>query len=235
MGLFTRFKKKTADESDIQKVTSLVNACVYLEPRMKISPLLDKLKELDSLINQPGGGKLITDFPDKENLGICFAFMLHYLKGQSSLVREIWAQEGFYCFIEYLDHQRGGRRGQAEANVLFFTLLCVGRDLLKPKIQDVIDKVRAPQTPFHSVFHADDYAKGAQHVLDQISLFCVSCIHDLGESAVPIMMKITQRYNGFEFFEQTIRRRDLLVYDPHTIIDKERFIRDSIELYLTQM
>ena len=96
----------------------------------------------------------------------------------------------------------------------------------------VIDKVRDADSPFHRVFHEDDYAKGAQHVLDQISLLCVSGIRDMGKDSIPIMMQITQRYNGFEYFEQTIQRKDLLKYDPHTIIDKERLIRDTIELEL---
>ena len=116
--------------------------------------------------------------------------------------------------------------------IILFTLLCVGRDSLKPKVQDILNKAKIMGNP---VFHQDDYTIGAQNVIDQISLLAVSGIRDIGQKAIPVMTQIVTRYNGASFFESTIKRTDLMKYDVMDVIAKARFIRDVIGSILNDL
>lgn len=211
---------------------TLVDKCIELEPKGNSSELQNYLFQLYSQFNKPGAGKKIISYPEKDNLALCFAFMLHYDWIHDSDIREVWAEDGFYCIMEYIDHQPYGRQGQSEAMAILFTLLCVGRDSLKPKVQDVLNKSRMLGTP---VFHTDDYTIGANNVIDQISLMAASGIRDLGQTAIPILAKIIGRYNGASFFESTIKRNDLMKYDPMDVVAKARFIRNIIGSILNDM
>jgi hypothetical protein len=159
--------------------------------------------------------------------------MLFYDWMDDSDIREVWAEDGFYCIQEHLDNQSNGMQGQIEAMVILFTLLCVGRDSLKPKFQDIINKSK--YSPNRSIFHADDYSIGAQNVIDQISLLAVSGIRPAGQNAIPMMSAIVQKYNGVEFFNKTIQRRDLMKYDPTDIIAKCRLYKQVIGSILLEM
>lgn len=205
-----------------RSLESLVNRCLELETKGKIEELKDSLFQLYSCFNKPGRGKLIVDYKSKDNLALCFAFMLRYDWMNDQDIREVWAEDGFYCIMEYLMHQPYGRQGQAEAMIIFFTLLCVGRDSLKTKIQDILD--RAKNDARNNVFHEDDFREGAQHVIDQISLLVVSGARDLGPQGAKVMSKICERYDGYEFFQETIQRRDLTRYNVMDVMNKSKFI-----------
>lgn len=207
------------------QMKSLVTKCLQLETKGNVSELQNFLFQLYSMLNKPGTGKNIVQYVEKDNLALCFAFMLQYDWVNDSDIREVWAEDGLYCIIEHLDHQPHGRQGQAEAMIILFTLLCVGRESLKCKIQDILDKGKVVG---NMIFHSDDYNLGAQHVIDQISLLAVSGIRDLGPAAIPVMNKIVDRYNGGRFFESTIKRTDLMKYDPMEVMLKARFVRDVI-------
>ncbi len=231
MGIFDFFKKTNskANDSQMSKVIALVSNCQKLESSGRIPELQNALFELYSHFNKPGSGRLIIDYPNKLDLGLCFAFLLKYDWEHNPGVREVWAEDGFYCFMEYLDHQSGGRQGQAQGFLLFFALLCVGRDSLKPKFQDILNKAQIVGNP---VFHPDDYKLGAQNIIDQISLLCTSGMRDLGQEAIPVVAKVLEKFGGLAYFEQTIHRTDLMKYAPKSIIDKERFIARVIESVL---
>lgn len=207
------------------QMKSLVTKCLQLETKGNVSELQNCLFQLYSMLNKPGTGKNIVQYVEKDNLALCFAFQLQYDWVNDSDIREVWAEDGLYCIIEHLDHQPHGRQGQAEAMIILFTLLCVGRESLKCKIQDILDKGKVVG---NMIFHSDDYNLGAQHVIDQISLLAVSGIRDLGPAAIPVMNKIVDRYNGGRFFESTIKRTDLMKYDPMEVMLKARFVRDVI-------
>lgn len=207
------------------QMKSLVTRCLQLETKGNVSELQNCLFQLYSMLNKPGTGKNIVQYVEKDNLALCFAFMLQYDWVNDSDIREVWAEDGLYCIIEHLDHQPHGRQGQAEAMIILFTLLCVGRESLKCKIQDILDKGKVVG---NMIFHSDDYNLGAQHVIDQISLLAVNGIRDLGPAAIPVMNKIVDRYNGGRFFESTIKRTDLMKYDPMEVMLKARFVRDVI-------
>lgn len=211
--------------NDMSNIDKLVKQCISLEIKGNIEQLQNCLYQLYNCFNKPGCSKYIIQYEDKINLALCFAFMLHYDWVHDSSIREVWAENGFYCIQEYLDNQPYGRQGQVEGMIVYFTLLCVGRNELKPQIQDILYKGKILG---NKVFHSDDYSLGAQHVIDQFSLLSVSGIRELGEKAIPIMLQIIQKYNGTEFFQNTITRTDLMKYDPKDVISKARFVRDVI-------
>lgn len=225
-------KRNTTTASNASSLKVLVDKCVELESKGKITELQNCLFQLYNQFNKPGAGKKLISYPEKDNLTLCFAFMLQYDWVHDSDIREVWAENGFYCIMEYIDHQPYGRQGQVEAMIILFTLLCVGRDSLKPKVQDILNKAKIMGNP---VFHQDDYTIGAQNVIDQISLLAVSGIRDIGQKAIPVMTQIVTRYNGASFFESTIKRTDLMKYDVMDVIAKARFIRNVIGSILNDM
>lgn len=229
-------QEQAAANRDVSSTTnslkSLVDKCASLEAHGQISELQQCLFEIYSQLNKPGSGSKIINYPEKENLALCFAFMLQYDWVHDSDIREVWAEDGFYCIMEHIDHQSNGAQGQVEAMIILFTLLCAGRESLKPKLQDILNKAKILGNP---VFHADDYRIGAQNVIDQISLLAVSGVRDMGPNAIPIMTKICQRYNGTRFFESTVKRTDLMKYDVMDVIAKARFFRDVIGSILADM
>ena len=216
----------------IDRLKVLVDKCSELELNGQINELQDCLFQIYTQFNKPGGGKIIINYREKMNLALCFAFMLQYDWLQDSDIREVWAEDGFYCIMEHLDHQSNGAQGQAEAMIVFFIVLCAGRDSLKPKIQDILDKAKFLGNP---LFHEDDYRIGAQNVIDQISLLVISGIRPMGPAVAPLMAKICRRFNGNHFFESTINRTDLMKYDVMDVIAKARFIRDVIGSVLRDM
>lgn len=225
-------ERRKSTSSNSNSLKQLVDKCASLETKGQIQELQQCLFQIYNQLNKPGSGKKIVNYPEKDNLALCFAFMLQYDWVHDSDIREVWAENGYYCMMEHLDNQTNGAQGQAEAMIIFFTLLCAGRDSLKPKIQDIINRAKILGNP---IFHEDDYRIGAQNVIDQISLFVVSGIRPMGSAALPIMAKICQRYNGTSFFEATIKRTDLMKYDVHDVVAKARFIRDVIGSILNDM
>ena len=215
----------------LSTMDTLVKRCIQLEPKGEIDSLQNSLYQLYGLFNKPGCSKYIVQYDDKLNLGLCFIFMLHYDWINDSDIREVWAEDAFYCIQEYLDNQPYGRQGQAEGMIIYFTLLCVGRESLKPKIQDILNR---GEILGNRLFHREDYSLGAQHVIDQFSLLAVSGIRDLGDKAIPVMFQICQKYNGLDFFQKTISRSDLMKYDPMDIILKARFVRDVVGAILKE-
>ena len=230
MAFFSTGKKKNVSSiSQLYEIEALVKKIQYLEASGKIPELQDTLFRLYSYFTVPGSGQLIVNYPDKLELGLCFAFLLKYDWEHNPNIREVWAEDGFYCFMNYLDNQRGDRQGQAQGFLLYFAMLCVGRESLKPKIQDILNKAIMMGNP---LFHPDDYRIGAQNIIDQISFLCVNGMRDMGQENLPTVTKVVERFNGLEFFEQTIHRADLVKYDPLHIINKERFIAKVIESVL---
>lgn len=211
---------------------ALVDKCVQYESKGDIVSLQDSLFQLYQNFNKPNGGKLIINYPDKVNLSLCFAFMLRYDWMHDNDIREVWAEDGFYCIMDYIAHQSDGRQGQAEGMMILFTLLCVGRDELKPKINNILQKGKRLGNP---IFHADDYRIGAQNVIDQFSLLAVSGARDLGPVGGKVMQNICLKFDGLDFFGNTIKRKDLMKYSPMDVFAKAKFIHDVIESILAEM
>lgn len=229
----TRLAENNRKHNTQSSVDALVNECLELELKGDIDKLQNTLYRLYTLFNKPGGGQLIINYQRKDNLALCFAFMLQYDWIHDSDIREVWAEDGFYCIIDHIKNQPNGMNGQAEAMVILFILLCVGRNSLKPKFQDIINKAKYDFVD--RGFHEDDFAIGADNVIDQLSLLAVSGVREMGPQGVAVMSQICQRFNGFTFFEETIKRKDLMKYDVMDVWGKAEFISKIIGSILADM
>ena len=66
-----------------------------------IPQLQNDLFQFASLLNKPGSGKLITSFSQKDRLCEVFNLCLQYDWMNDSDIREVWAENAFYCIAEY--------------------------------------------------------------------------------------------------------------------------------------
>lgn len=209
-------------------VENLVNEVLRLEHSSDKSLLKQKLNTLATYFSGKNGNAIISKYKNKDNLCLCFSFFIHYLGG-SEAQKTTWAENAFYCIVEHLEHQNGGQQGQAEACIIYFIMLCIGRNYLKSRLQKVIDtEVVMNATTMQPLFDAVDTVKGAQNVIDQFSLIAISGARALGQAAIQPMMTIGQRYNGMDLFANTIKRTDLMRYTPDIVFDKMRFLKNEI-------
>lgn len=230
--MFDVFKKKPTSNSNgvsISDVKILVRDIQSLETENpSSSEFKSLLVKFSSYVQGSEGASIVRNYPDKEQLSLVFSFLLHYLTGTREQKIE-WAERSFYSIMEYLDNQKHGRQGQAEGFVMLFVLLCVGREYLKPRLQSILDdSVVMNATTRQQLFDVIDHVKGAQNVIDQFCLMATSGIRELGQNGIQIMAILLPRYNGVSLFEQTIKRTDLMRYDPNDVIEKMRFLRNEI-------
>ncbi len=138
-------------------------------------PLLQQqLYELYCKFNKPGGGRLITSFPEKDRLCEVFNLCLQYDWIYDSDIREVWSENAFYCIAEYFKEARTRQDYFAAALDLFITC-SYGKESLKPKFDDILSKARIH--PIHSEFFDEaDYYGGADYLIREFAFFSATII-----------------------------------------------------------
>ena len=66
-----------------------------------VALLQNELFQFASLLNKPGSGMLITRFPQKDRLCEVFNLCLQFDWMNDSDIREVWAENAFFCIAEY--------------------------------------------------------------------------------------------------------------------------------------
>lgn len=138
-------------------------------------PLLqNKLYQLYSKFNKPGGGNFITSFPEKDRLSEVFCLCLQYDWMHDNDIREVWAENGFYCIAEYFKAAKTQQDYFVAALDLF--LICAyGKQNLYPKFNDILRK--ASMHPFHStIFSTSNYNGGASNLIREFMFFSATII-----------------------------------------------------------
>ena len=139
-----------------------------------IPQLQNDLFQFASLLNKPGSGKLITSFSQKDRLCEVFNLCLQYDWMNDSDIREVWAENAFYCIAEYFKVARTNQDYFAAALDLFLTC-SYGRDSLKTKFDDVLYKARIH--PRHCIiFTQDEYNGGADYLIREFAFFSATII-----------------------------------------------------------
>lgn len=139
-----------------------------------IAQLQNDLFQFASLLNKPGSGSLITSFSQKDRLCEVFNLCLQYDWMNDSDIREVWAENAFYCIVEYFKVAQTKQDYFAAALDLFLTC-CYGRTSLKPKFNDILRKARIH--PRHSIiFSRDEYNGGADYLIREFSFFSATII-----------------------------------------------------------
>lgn len=198
--------------------------------KVNIPLLQQELYKLYSQFNKPNGGKLITSFPQKDKLCECFIFMLKYDWIKESDIREVWAEDGFYCIIKCI-RQSTSIEEQARYFMDLFMLLRYGRFDLKTKIQDILNKAQILGNP---VFDTRDYDKGAQYVIDQFSFLTINGIRPIAQNNINIIIGFMAACDGQQYFDEA-RKLNFYNYSPNRIFDKAKFIASVIESILNDM
>ena len=139
-----------------------------------IAFLQQKLYELYSKFNKPGGGKLITSFAEKDRLCEVFNLCLQYDWINDPDIREVWSENAFYCISEYFKVANSRQDYFAAALDLFIT--CVyGKVCLKTKFDDILNKARSH--PIHrSIFTQSEYEQGADYLIREFAFFSATII-----------------------------------------------------------
>lgn len=168
---------------DGDPIKSKVDTCIALFERNDIPSLQQSLFELYQEFNRAGGGAKIINFEQKDRLCECFINMLNYDWMHDSDIREVWAEDGFYCIATYLNNDAKTMQDIFAGSLDLFLLIHAGERHLYPKFNDVLRKVKmkvammGPMAgPEAEIFTNEDFEGGAPYVLRQFKFFAATWI-----------------------------------------------------------
>lgn len=178
MGIFDFFNKGNEDRSSI---ALKVRNCIHQFEQRNIPSLQQSLFVLYKEFNCRGGGRKIINFDRKDQLCECFNMMLRYDWMNDSDIREVWAEDGFYCISEYLNKDVKNMQDIFAGALDLFLLLCDGESSLYPKINEIITKAKykaamSPMSIEGTLFSQKDFVGGASYLIRQFKFFAATTI-----------------------------------------------------------
>lgn len=215
-------------------ITRLINGSVTSAQAGNFRQAQESLNHLYSLFNKPGGGRLITSYPHKQELGECFSMMLEYDWVHDSDIREVWAENGFYCFVKAIREQENATaESQASLMFAFFVHLFLGRKSLMPKFNSILATAKRRM---EFVFSMEDYSNDAEYLINQFAFISAQATRPIVMGTPEIIEHFSIKYPGFEnFFKQSVSRREFMQLNPFAIFNKAKFIANIIESILNDM
>ena len=157
-----------------------VDSSIAAFERGDISGMQNCLFHLVSKLNKPGSGTLIIDYPSKDRLSECFSLCLQYDWMRDSDIREVWAENGFYCIATYLYKDAKTMQDMIAGALDLFLIIYYGKESLKPKVNDILRKAsmraRMGIEPEASIFDEQDYQNGADWLLREFSFFAATWV-----------------------------------------------------------
>ena len=158
---------------------TLIQNCFTAQESKNIPALQNHLFILYSTFNKQGCGTLIVNYPDKMRLGECLIMMLIYDWMNDDDIREVWAENAFYCLGKYIcDRYNSSHKDNGElayASFDMFILLRRGKHSLKTKFNDIIRK-----SEFLGIylFDKENYTVGADSlIVDFLYLSVFGTLH----------------------------------------------------------
>ena len=215
-------------EYQMEIIKRQVQNAIHLYERQNILILQQQLYELYSNFNQIGGGKLIINYPNKDQLAECFTMMLKFDWMNDNDIREVWAENGFYCIIEYLNKQANTPIDTAVGALDLFLHLCIAREDLKPKIQQVLNTAVRLMNPIFK----DHYINNrADCLIDQFLYLSAKMIQPLMKMHGNILQE-----NYKKEYDSILLNMDIeQCCTPNSIIEKASFIANVIGSVLIEM
>lgn len=191
-------------------------------------PLLqNKLYQLCNKLNKPGSGKLVTSFPEKDRLCEVFNMCLQFDWMNDSDIREVWAENAFYCISEYFKSAATKQDYFVAALDLFLTCAFGKNDLLT-KFNDVLSKAQ-----FHPIhrhyFTQEEFSNGADYLVREFAFFSATIISPMVKQHPQIISKSLRSYyetskTDFEFAsippDSVMRKMQLLSAIIGSILDR---------------
>lgn len=212
----------------MERIKRQLQSAIHLYECQNIPALQQQLYELYSNFNQIGGGKLIVNYPNKDQLAECFTMMLRFDWMNYNDIREVWAENGFYCIIEYLNKQANSPIDKAVGALNLFLHLCVAREHLKPKVQEVLNKALMQR---HPIFQDHYINNSADYLIDQLLYLSAKMIQPLMKMHGNILQE-----NYKKEYDNILLNRDIeQCCKPDSIIEKASFIAAVIGTVLIEM
>lgn len=203
-----------------------VNTCVHLYEQGNIPALQQALYELYIEFNCRGGGSKITSFERKDQLCECFTMMLQYDWEHNPEIREVWAENGFYCISEYLNNDVETMQDMFAAAMDLFLLLYHGERSLQPKVNDILQKasIRARMGGQETqVFSKEDFWGGAEYLFRQFKFLAATFVSKIEHQhpqiiSAPLRPAYEEAKTDFEFASVPMDK----------VLAKMKFISDII-------
>lgn len=189
-----------------------------------IQVLQNCLYQLVSKLNKPGSGRLITQYPQKDRLCECFSLCLRYDWMNDSDIREVWAENGLYCIVNYLVKDAKSPQDRIAGGLDLFLHVLYGYNDLKPKLQDIFLKAQSIGEP---IFSQTDYAKGCNYILNQFLFMGATLVKPFASQAIS--------GDNYRRYEEIIKNPALNSIEIKSISLKAQFVARIIESILNDM
>jgi hypothetical protein len=228
---FDSFTKVPSGYTNSNRASSIkyeVDEIIRISETNNIPILQQKLYELVSKFNQPGSGKLITSYPEKDKLCEVFVMCLNYDWLNDTDIREVWAENAFYCIAKYFSNLKNQQDLIAAALNLFLTC-SYGKCSLYPKFNDILRK--AYQHPVHcTIFSEENYQGGAEHLVREFRFFSATLLSPLVKQYPQIISPSLQGE-----FQSAKTDFEFAAVSPEDINKKMKLISDIIGSILNDM
>jgi len=207
---------------NLEQVKNQVNNALKLHRENNIKELQQQLYELYLNFNKSGGGRLIINYPQKDKLAECFTLMLLFDWMKDDDIREVWAENGFYCLIEYIDSVQSDEKRVVGGFILLYRHMYYSSKNLAPKISDILTKAKLQ---YRSPFDNDDYINGVGYVMHQFMFVAAQILNSI-EAARNVLSS-----NERKMLDEVLnlaKTKPFKNMSPDVIFEKARFIKRII-------
>lgn len=222
----------------MDSIRLLIDNCFTAQETHNISDLQNNLFHLYTCFNKPGCGTLIVNYPDKVRLGECFTMMLRYDWMNDKEIREVWAENAFYCYSKHICNEFDKcTDDDTELAFASFDMLLLLRKFgasLKTKFDDIIFKSSIYRSP---IFDYDNYKFGADTLISDFAQLSIQNTTHFVINHQEIINKILPDTDDRIYYIKTfneLMEKPLAKGSSH-LLNQMRFICDIIEDILNKM
>lgn len=211
----------------MNEIKRLADNALSLYNERRFASMQQELYQLYLNFNRRGGGYNIINYPNKNELAECFTLMLNYDWIHDNEVRQVWAEDGFYCIVKYMNETKS-MLDLALGAMDMFLLLCAGKNDLRPKFQDIINKAVVFQ---NKVFEDMWINNSSTLLIDQFLYLSARMMQPIVKMHPEVLSpNIRKAYNSI------LSRKDIEKdVTPTQIEIKAKFIANVIENILEEM
>ena len=213
-------------------IKSMVDDSIRIFELGDISLLQQKLYELLICLNKRGTGRLITSYPEKNKLCEVFHLCLRFDWMHDNNIREVWAENAFYCVAKYYEEIQTNAMNRQDLVVaaLDLFLTCIyGESSLYPKFNNILRK--AYNHPIHySYFSEANYTGGAKHLVREFKCFAATILAPI-EKTYPQIISSSIRAE----FENAKSDSEFLNISSEETLRKMKLMSDIFESILNDV
>lgn len=213
-------------------IKSKVDDAIRIFELGNIPLLQQRLYELVICLNKRGTGRLITSYPEKDKLCEVFHLCLRFDWMHDNDIREVWAENAFYCATKYYEEIQTNAMNRQDLVVaaLDLFLTCIyGESSLYPKFNNILRK--AYNHPIHySYFSEANYTGGAKHLVREFKCFAATILAPI-EKTYPQIISSSIRAE----FENAKSDSEFLNISSEETLRKMKLMSDIFESILNDV